>query len=136
MPESYLRTDLSIDQHLALGTAATRLESEFTGTFNRATIERLTAEVGGGRGDLRQGRMHRVEQGVLEEQVVRGVAGQPQLGEHRDRDPVLVTGPRLLEHRGRIGGGFGEVDRERARCHACESLCVRRGEVHLSTLER
>ncbi|WKG03933.1 arsenate reductase ArsC [Mycolicibacterium sp. HK-90] len=36
-----LRPDLSIDQQLALKTAATRLESEFTETFGAETIERF-----------------------------------------------------------------------------------------------
>jgi arsenate reductase (thioredoxin) len=36
-----LRSDLSIDQRLALKTAATRLESEFADTFGSETIERF-----------------------------------------------------------------------------------------------
>lgn len=35
------RGDLSVDQQLALKTAATRLETEFTGTFGTETIERF-----------------------------------------------------------------------------------------------
>lgn len=41
MPTNYTRDDLSIDQQLALATAASRLEKEFTGIFGRATIERF-----------------------------------------------------------------------------------------------
>ena len=37
----HLRRDLSIDQQLALKTAATRLEREFDGTFGVETIERF-----------------------------------------------------------------------------------------------
>ena len=36
-----LRGDLSIDQQLALKSAATRLESEFADTFGTETIERF-----------------------------------------------------------------------------------------------
>ena len=36
-----LRRDLSIDQHLALRTAATRLHREFDDTFGVETIERF-----------------------------------------------------------------------------------------------
>jgi arsenate reductase (thioredoxin) len=38
---SYLRQDLSIDQKLALRTAATRLQTEFADTFGVETIERF-----------------------------------------------------------------------------------------------
>src|SRR3954464_8382721 len=45
MPETdqpaYRRGDLSIDQHLALRTAATRLQAEFDGMFGADTIERF-----------------------------------------------------------------------------------------------
>ena len=37
----HLRSDLSIDQQVALKTAATRLEREFDGTFGAETIERF-----------------------------------------------------------------------------------------------
>lgn len=39
--EQYHRPDLSIDQQLALRTAATRLKGEFDGTFGQKTIERF-----------------------------------------------------------------------------------------------
>jgi protein-tyrosine-phosphatase len=38
---AHIRRELSIDQQLALTTAATRLQSEFDGTFGVATIERF-----------------------------------------------------------------------------------------------
>ena len=42
MPDTtHLRTDLSIDQRLALHTAAARLVGEFGGTFGAGTIERF-----------------------------------------------------------------------------------------------
>jgi protein-tyrosine-phosphatase len=39
IPVTALRADLSIDQHVALKTAATRLQREFDGTFGVETIE-------------------------------------------------------------------------------------------------
>lgn len=41
MPSTYKRDDLTIDQQLALNTAARRLGEEFTGTFGTETIERF-----------------------------------------------------------------------------------------------
>jgi protein-tyrosine-phosphatase len=41
MPSTYKRDDLTIDQQLALVTAARRLSEEFTGTFGTETIERF-----------------------------------------------------------------------------------------------
>ncbi len=38
---AHIRRDLSIDQQLALKTAATRLQGEFDGTFGVATVERF-----------------------------------------------------------------------------------------------
>ena len=40
-PTAYAREDLTIDQQLALKTAATRLQTEFTDTFGVETIERF-----------------------------------------------------------------------------------------------
>src|SRR5690606_41380897 len=40
-PATALRADLSIDQHVALKTAATRLQREVDGTFGVETIERF-----------------------------------------------------------------------------------------------
>ncbi|MGN2638994.1 arsenate reductase ArsC [Nocardia takedensis] len=40
-PAAYAREDLSIDQQLALKTAATRLQTEFADTFGIETIERF-----------------------------------------------------------------------------------------------
>jgi hypothetical protein len=41
IPVTALRADLSIDQHVALKTAATRLQREFDGTFGVEAIERF-----------------------------------------------------------------------------------------------
>ena len=44
-------------------------------------------QVGAGPGDRRQSLVHGVQQHVLPEQVVDGVPGEGELGEHRDRYP-------------------------------------------------
>ena len=89
----------------------------------------------GGRGDhLGDRRVRGVEQRVLEQQVVDGVAGQAQLREHRDRDAVLVG---LLGHRDdlrRVGRGVGDGHGQRARRDPREPVRVRRVEVHTSSL--
>ena len=54
-------------------------------------------QVGGGLDELGDRRTHRREEGVLQEQVVDGVAGQAELGEHRDRHALLVQRADLLE---------------------------------------
>ncbi|MDF5757732.1 arsenate reductase ArsC, partial [Spongiactinospora sp. TRM90649] len=41
MPSTYKREDLTIDQRLALTTAARRLQEDFDGTFGTETIERF-----------------------------------------------------------------------------------------------
>jgi hypothetical protein len=41
LPDSYRRPELSIDQQLALLTAARRLGDDFTGVFGEETIERF-----------------------------------------------------------------------------------------------
>lgn len=41
MPQTYRRDDLSVDQQLALATAARRLREDFAGTFGEETIERF-----------------------------------------------------------------------------------------------
>ncbi|MDH6464610.1 hypothetical protein M2302_004811 [Micromonospora sp. A200] len=38
---AYLREDLSVDQQLALRTAATRLAAEFDGTYGTATVQQF-----------------------------------------------------------------------------------------------
>ena len=80
--------------------------------------------------DLHDGRLDALEHGVLQEEVVDGVAAQAQLGEHRHGDAVVVAGAGLLEHGARVRGGVGDRDRDRARRDPGESLGVGRVEVH------
>ena len=66
------------------------------------------------RDQLGDRRLHRVEQRVLQEQVVDRVAGQRELGEDRDRDALLVAArapapaPRAA-FAARVGDGVGTV---------------------------
>ena len=50
-------------------------------------------QLGGGLGDGDDGVVDGLEQDVLQEQVVDGVAGQRQLGEERHRDALVVALP-------------------------------------------
>ena len=79
---------------------------------------------------------HRVEQRVLEQQVVDGVPAERELGEDGDRDAVVVAGADLLQDRARVDRGVGHRHRHRARRHAGEALVVGRGEVHVPSLGR
>ncbi len=79
---------------------------------------------------------HGVEQGVLEHQVVDGVAGQRQLGEHRDRDAVVVAGAGLLEHGAGVGRRVGDRDRDGAGRDPGEPVGVGGVEVHVFSVPR
>ena len=74
--------DRAVVDPVAVHAAARRRRAPAAGRRDAATIV----------GDRR---LDRVEQGVLQEQVVDRVAGQAQLGEDRHRDAVVVAGARL-----------------------------------------
>ena len=78
--------------------------------------------------------LDRVEQGLLEEEVVDGVAGQTELGEDRDGDAVLVAGARLGQHRLGVGRRVGDRHGHGAGRHPREALVVGGVEVHGSSL--
>ena len=84
--------------------------------------------------DLGDGGVRGVQQRVLQEQVVDGVAGEAELGEHRHRDAVLVGLPGHRDDRGGVGRGVGDGHRQRARRDPREPVRVRRVEVHVSSL--
>ena len=73
----------------------------------RRTDDEHRAQVGGRRDDRGDAVAHGVEQRVLQQQVVDGVAGQAQLREDRDRDALVVAGARLP--RARLGVGAGSA---------------------------
>ena len=77
---------------------------------------------------------HAVEQRVLHQQVVDGVAAQRQLGEDRQRHRLVVALPGLLEHDLRVARGIGDRDRNRAGRDPSEAVGVRRPEVHAASL--
>ena len=95
----------------------------------RGTDHDHRAELAAGLNDLLDRDQHRVQDRVLEEQVVDGVAGEEQLGEDRDGDPVLVAGTCLGEHGGRVRRRVSNRHRRRSGRHAREAVRVGRGEV-------
>jgi hypothetical protein len=88
----------------------------------------------GPRDQLGQGRLDGVQEDVLQEQVLRGVAGQAQLGEHRDRDGVVMALADLRQHRPGVGRRLGQLDRQRAGRHPSEAVRVGGVEVHPASL--
>ncbi len=101
----------------------------------RAPLERRPddddgPQAGGRLGDPSDGVVDRVEEGVLQQEVVDRIPRQPELGEDRERDAVVVQ----LAHLGDDGVGValrvGEGDRQRAGRDAREALGVGAVEVH------
>ncbi len=80
--------------------------------------------------DGRQRRIHRVEQGVLEDEILDRVARQPHLREDRDRHAIVAALPRGREDRLGIGCRVDERDRDGRRRHARETLVIDRIKVH------
>ena len=87
-------------------------------------------QVGTGGDDGGQTLVHRVEHGVLAEQVVQRVAGQGQLGEHGDRDAGLGQPPTDVDDALRVAPRIGDVDVGGARGDPGEPVRVQRGERH------
>lgn len=83
-----------------------------------------------GRRQVGQRPFHRVEQGVLQQDVLDRVAGQGQLGKHRQRHALVVAFPGGAQHRRRVGVGVGERRVQRAGGHADEPVLVDAVEVH------
>ncbi len=92
------------------------------------------AEVDGAGDEVGDRLLDRVEHGLLQQQVVDGVAGQGELGEHRDRDAVVGARACLGQHRRGVGPRVRDRRGDRARRDPREALVVRRGEVHGSSL--
>ena len=87
-------------------------------------------QVGRSRDDVGHRGLNGVEQAVLHQDVVKGVPGQRQLREDRNRDTVVVAGPRDPQHRLGVGGRFGEHRAVRAGGHPHETVGVGGVEVH------
>ena len=82
------------------------------------------------RGQGGEGLFDRVENRLLQQQIVDRIAGQTQLGEHGQDDALGTTEPSLLEHGGGITGRVGDRDRDRAGGDSDESLVVGVTKVH------
>src|SRR5689334_16811465 len=74
--------------------------------------------------------LDRVQQRVLLDEILDGVAGQAELGEYGDRRALVVTGPRRGQDRRRIGGGIGDAGGRDTGRDAGEAVPVDRMEVH------
>ena len=88
----------------------------------------------GGLGDRDDRLVDRVEEDVLEEEVVDGVAGQAQLREEGDGHALVVAGPHLGEDPFGVGRGVRERDRQGARGDPGEALGVDVPELHVPSL--
>ena len=75
-----------------------------------------------------------LEQRVLQEQVVDGVAGEAQLGEDRHGDPSSWQARACASTGARVGGGVGDRDRHRAGRDPGEPVGVGGVEVHAWSL--
>ena len=87
-------------------------------------------QVCAGGDDRGQSLVYGVEHGVLSEQVVQGVAGEGQFGEHGDRDAGLGQPPTDVDDTLRVATGIGDVDVSGARGDPGESVRIQRGELH------
>ena len=96
----------------------------------RGTHDEHRQQVGGRLDDLRQALVYGIEQGVLTQQVVDGVAGQRQLREQRDRDAQLRTTPADVDDARCVAHRVGDRDVGRARGDAGEAVAVQRVERH------
>ena len=98
--------------------------------LQRSAHDDHRTQVGGGLGDPGEGVVDRVEQRVLQEQVVDGVAREAQLGEDRERHAVVVEVAQLGDDRVGVALGVDRDDRQRARGDTGETLGPRAVEVH------
>ena len=88
-------------------------------------------QLGGGLGDGDDGVVDRLEQDVLHQQVVDGVAAQRQLGEEGDGDALVVALLDRARTRSALVAGSASGDGQRARGDPGETLGVRVPEVHV-----
>ena len=91
-------------------------------------------QFGRGHDDIEQRVLDRVEQSILQQNVLDRVAGQRQLREDRQRSAVVVAGPGDSQHRLSVYDGVRDGRVVRARSHPHKSLAVRRVEIHASLL--
>ena len=91
-------------------------------------------QIGRSGDDIDQGVLDGVQQHVLQQDVLDGVAGQRQLGENGERDTVVVALPGQPQNR--VGVGRGVADRRMvcARGDAGKALAVGVIEVHCPSI--
>jgi hypothetical protein len=70
------------------------------------------------------GGLDRVEQGLLQQQVLDRVGREPELGEDREGRPGFVAGPGQVEHRVGVAGGIARMAAPRAGRHPGEAVTV------------
>ncbi len=87
-------------------------------------------QFGGRDHDVEQRDLDRVEQGVLQQDVLDRIAGQRQLRKNSERDAVVVAVPGQPQYRLGVGGGVGEGRVMGARSHPHEPVPVCAVEVH------
>ena len=73
---------------------------------------------------------NRIEQGILQQDVLDRVPRQRQLREHRERDVVVMALPGRLPHRLRVGGRVRDRGVDRAGGHTDEPMPVGGVEIH------
>ncbi len=86
---------------------------------------------------LRQRRhrpLRRIQQHVLQQQVLDRIPRQRQLGKHRQRHPLRRAFPSQRQHRRHVGHRIGHRHRRHARGHTDEAVAVRRQELHRAGL--
>ncbi len=96
----------------------------------RGTDEQDWRETGRVFQDRGDGLFHAVEQRVLQQQVLDGIAGQGQFRQHRQRHAARVTIPRHGEHGLCVRRGVGERGPDRAGGDAGEAVGVEGVEIH------
>ena len=79
---------------------------------------------------VHQGLIHRVEQWLLQQQVVDGIAAEAQLGEHGDRGALVVALPRQVDRALGVGRGVGDGHWQGARGDPGEPLVVGAQKLH------
>ena len=91
-------------------------------------------QVGGSGDDVAHGILDRVQQHVLQQDVLDGVAGQRQLRENGQCHAVVVALPGQPQHRGGVGRGVADRRVVRARGDPGKPLAVDVVEVHRSSI--
>ena len=96
----------------------------------RRTDHKDRKQVGRGRHDVQECVRDGVEQRILHQDVLDGVAGKREFGENRQADALVVALPRHLQHRFGVRRGLPDRGVQRARSDADKALAIGGIEVH------